>query len=74
MASQNISADTKATSESPDAFEKSEHLPAAKKTFFTQLTEDWWAVIIGGILITAILLFAVASPGFQVYGARISMG
>lgn len=37
----------------------------AKQTFFTRLTEDWWAVIIGGILIAAILLFALSLPGFK---------
>ena len=36
-----------------------------KETFFTRLTEDWWAVIIGGILIAAILLFAWSSPTFK---------
>lgn len=34
-----------------------------KKTFFTALTEDWWAVIIGGILIAAILI--IAAPGYK---------
>ncbi len=37
----------------------------AKQSFFTRLTEDWWAVIIGGILIAAILLFALSLPGFK---------
>jgi len=65
MASQNISGDTKVVSESPDAFEKSENVPVEKLTFFARLTEDWWAVVIGGILIAAILVFAIAMPGFK---------
>ena len=65
MASQKISGDTKVVSESPDAFEKSGNVPVEKLTFFARLTEDWWAVIIGGILIAAILVFAIARPGFK---------
>ena len=65
MASKNVSGDTKVVSESPDAFEKSENVPVEKLTFFARLTEDWWAVIIGGILIAAILVFAIANPSFK---------
>lgn len=65
MASRNISGDTKVVSESPDAFEKSVNVPAEKLTFFARLTEDWWAVIIGGLQIAAILVFATAMPGFK---------
>ena len=65
MASQNISGDTRVVSESPDAFEKSGNVPVEKLTFFARLTEDWWAVIIGVILIAAILVFAIAMPGFK---------
>jgi uncharacterized integral membrane protein (TIGR00698 family) len=34
-------------------------------SFFSRLTEDWWAVIIGSILIAAVLVFALASPAFK---------
>ena len=33
------------------------------------LTEDLWAVIIGGIITGAILLFAIASPEFKFPGS-----
>jgi hypothetical protein len=36
-----------------------------KQTFFATLTEDWWAVIIRGALVAAILLFANALPGLK---------
>jgi hypothetical protein len=32
--------DTKVISESPDAFERGEQMPAEKLTFFAKLTED----------------------------------
>src|SRR4051812_19489655 len=64
MASTNVPANTTVISESRDAVEKNVNAPS-KKSFFAALTEDWWAVIIGAILITAILLFAIASPGFK---------
>lgn len=31
--------------------------PPVRKTFFNSLTEDWWAVILGSIIIAAILIF-----------------
>ena len=34
-------------------------------SFFARLTEDWGAVVIGGIITLAILLFAIATPGFK---------
>ena len=30
-------------------------VPAGKKSFFSKLTEDWWAVLIGGFIIAVIL-------------------
>jgi len=65
MPPDNISANTTVIGESPAAFEKNENDTETKKTFFSRLTEDWWAVIIGGIIVSAILLFAVASPAFK---------
>ena len=64
MASTNVPANTTVISESRDAVEKNLN-GSSKKSFFAALTEDWWAVIIGGILISAILLFAIATPGFK---------
>lgn len=61
MPSSNIS--TNILSESPDAIKTNNNI-TIKPAFFTRLTEDWWAVIIGGIIITAILIFALYSPGF----------
>ncbi len=65
MASQNISGNTPVITESPALIEKDENDVVVRTTFFSRLTEDWWAVIIGGIIITAILLVAFASPGFK---------
>jgi uncharacterized integral membrane protein (TIGR00698 family) len=36
-----------------------------KKSFLSQLTEDWWAVLIGGSIITVVLLIASFSNGFK---------
>jgi uncharacterized integral membrane protein (TIGR00698 family) len=35
-----------------------------KKSFLHQLTEDWWAVLIGGIIITGVLIIALVQHGF----------
>lgn len=65
MSSTNVPANTPLVSESGDAVEQNIDIPATRKTFFSAVTEDWWAVIIGGVIIAAILLFAIASPGFK---------
>lgn len=65
MSSQNVSADTKVISESRNVVEKNENVSGEKLSFFAKLTEDWWAVIIGGIITVAILLFAIATPDFK---------
>src|SRR5215210_3316003 len=65
MPSTNVPANTTVISESRDGLEKNIDVTATKRTFFSSLTEDWWAVIIGSILVIAILLFAIASPGFK---------
>src|ERR1700704_4341298 len=36
-----------------------------KRSILSELTEDWWAVLIGGVIITGILLFALLSPGLK---------
>src|SRR3954470_18599331 len=65
MASTNVPANAPVISESVDGVEGNINVSEKNKGFFSTLTEDWWAVIIGGILIAAILLFAIASPGFK---------
>jgi len=65
MAATNVPPNTTIISESRDGLERNVDIPATNKTFFSALTEDWWAVIIGGGLIAAILVIAIASPGFK---------
>src|SRR6476620_1637333 len=36
-----------------------------EKSFFEKLTEDGWAICIGAVLITAVLLFAFVNNGFK---------
>ena len=36
-----------------------------KQNFFSSLSEDIWAVLIGGLLIAAVLVIAFVSPGFK---------
>jgi uncharacterized integral membrane protein (TIGR00698 family) len=36
-----------------------------KKPFFQTLTEDWWAVLIGGTIITGALIIVLAATGFK---------
>src|SRR5438046_493804 len=65
MASAKVPANATIITESRDGLERDVNIPATNKSFFSALTEDWWAVIIGGFLIAAILLFAITSPAFK---------
>src|SRR3954469_11528128 len=65
MPSTNVPGNAAVISESRDALESNISASTAKPTFFSALTEDWWAVIIGGFLIAVILVFALALPGFK---------
>lgn len=38
---------------------------STKKSFFASLTEDWWAVIIGGTIIVTALIIAFTTTGFK---------
>ena len=51
-------------SETPEPAIATEH-PAEKKSFLSNLTEDWWAVIIGGVIITVVLLIAFFAGTFK---------
>lgn len=39
--------------------------PSTKRSFFSSLTEDWWAVLIGGTIIVGALIIVLAVPGFK---------
>lgn len=43
----------------------SEDAALGRTTFFSKLTEDWWAVIIGSLIIAAILTYTLLTPGFK---------
>jgi hypothetical protein len=36
-----------------------------QKSFFRTLTEDWWAVLIGGTIILLFLIIATVNPAFK---------
>ena len=38
---------------------------STRKSFFSSITEDWWAVLIGGILVITALAIAFAATGFK---------
>lgn len=63
MSSQNIPASA-LTTEQAD-IDTSLHKPNVPDTFFGRLTEDWWAVILGAVIIIAILLVVAVAPGFH---------
>jgi uncharacterized integral membrane protein (TIGR00698 family) len=60
MSSLKVNSDSTLINSSAESLHKKENT-----TFFSRLTEDWWAVIIGGLLISAILGSALASPSFK---------
>ncbi|MCW3081837.1 putative sulfate exporter family transporter [Segetibacter sp.] len=64
MPSTNVPTNTPVINEFVDGVEKDVN-DCTPKTFWSALTEDWWAVIIGGIIVAGILGFAIASPGFK---------
>jgi len=39
--------------------------PGTKKPFLSNLTEDWWAVLIGGTIIIVVLIIALLAAGFK---------
>lgn len=65
MTSGNVPGDQPIINESKNAIEKDIANSAKDKTFFTSLTEDWWAVILGSVIIAIVLLIAFTSPGFK---------
>ena len=42
-----------------------EDTAVGRTTFFSKLSEDWWAVIIGSVIIVAILAYTLFVPGFK---------
>jgi uncharacterized integral membrane protein (TIGR00698 family) len=63
MASANIH--TNVIASSTVGLDTSEDAAIGRTTFFSKLTEDWWAVIIGSVIIAAILAYALSAPGFK---------
>lgn len=53
---------TNLTAASPDAGTLQQ---PTRKSFFSSLNEDWWAVLIGGTIIFAALIIAFAATGFK---------
>ena len=53
------------TTGSPRKDELAKEQTVIKKAFLAGLTEDWWAVLIGAIIIAAVLLIIEFVPGFK---------
>lgn len=61
----NLQPDDQIINESGDAINDIVNEPLKRKTFLSALTEDWWAVVIGSLIIISVLIFALASPDFK---------
>lgn len=53
------------TNQATVSFDAEAQPTLTRKPFFSSLTEDWWAVIIGGTLIVAVLAIAFTATGFK---------